>query len=151
MPRLPTLVGDMPVHHKLNSLFVQHLVANLRGQWLLPQLEPPVIGFTDLDQWRNSLIDAFSDEYLAVLGDKESSALQHTLDLALFDSVKVNLLAFGVKADIQDLCVSCFCSVMAEGVVLLHIFAADQITMNLQVLFYFDRITAHPKMSSSML
>lgn len=96
----------MPVHHKLNSHFVQHLVANLRGQWLLPRVEPPALDSTELDLWRNSIIAAFSNEYLLVLGDKESIALQYTLDLALFDSVKVKLLASDAKAAIQELCVS---------------------------------------------
>lgn len=98
----------MPVHLKLNSLFVQHVMAQLRGPWLFSRAEPPARDSTELDLWRNSIIAAFSDEYLLVLGDKESIALQYTLDLALFDSVKVKLLASDAKAAIQELCVSLF-------------------------------------------
>lgn len=110
MPHLLEPVCNTGVDHALNSPFVQHLMAGLRGHWLLGRERQAPPGSTDLDRWRNAITAAFSEEYLLLLEDKQSIALQHTLDLALFDSVKVSLLASGTKAAIQELCVSLSCS-----------------------------------------
>lgn len=101
--------------HALSCVFVQHVVAKLRGPWILGRAEPPLLDSTELDRWRISTMAAFSDEYRVVLRDKESIALQYTLDLALFDSVKVKLLASGAKAAIEELCVFFFFSMIMAG------------------------------------
>lgn len=103
---------------QLAAHFVQQLLSTLTAAWLLGRepMNVPWATSTLLGRWRCSIAAAYSKKYLTKLEDKQSIALQHTLDLALFDWVKVRLLDFGPEETIRDLCVSSYAAFVAHGV-----------------------------------
>jgi hypothetical protein len=136
------------VKRQLAAHFVQQLLSTLTAAWLLGRepINVPWATSTLLGRWRCSILAAYSKKYLTKLEDKQSIALQHTLDLALFDWVKVRLLDFGPEETIRDLCVSSYVAFVARGF--------DAVFRGSQVFTIFQRscrFSGHPNWSLSKL